>query len=205
MIRAEDGQEEFQFGAARMFPRGGHGMAIAVRKAVCGRSRRCAPLRSLARSIDRSIDSKVDRDRHHVIATAVAASEDLVLASSSSSSRPCAFFWFLVFCSLECRSKQLQALQIRMSLIFICYCFLKCSFIPFVHRGRKKSELSREKYYLDVCKPRGSATPSQLAGFLRRGIRSKKVSAGRWRCVPGWKQQYRRLGLTLCLGLSRLR
>ncbi len=168
MIRAEDGQEEFQFGAARMFPRGGHGMAIAVRKAVCGRSRRCAPLRSLARSIDRSIDSKVDRDRHHVIATAVAASEDLVLASSSSSSRPCAFFWFLVFCSLECRSKQLQALQIRMSLIFICYCFLKCSFIPFVHRGRKKSELSREKYYLDVCKPRGSATPSQLAGFLRR-------------------------------------
>jgi hypothetical protein len=59
-------------------------------------------------------------------------------------------------------------LQIRMSLIFICYCFLKCSFIPFVHRGRKKSELSREKYYLDVCKPRGSATPSQLAGFLRR-------------------------------------
>ncbi|CAK9210596.1 unnamed protein product [Sphagnum troendelagicum] len=109
MIRAEDGQEEFQFWAARMFPRGGHGMAIA------------------------------------------------------------------------------------------------CSFIPFVHRGRRKSELSREKCYLDVCKPRGSTAPSQLAGFLRRGIRSKKVSAGRWRCVPGWKQQYRRLGLTLCLGLSRLR
>jgi hypothetical protein len=53
MIRAEDGQEEFQFWAARMFPRGGHGMAIAVSKAMCGRSRRCAPLRSLARSIDR--------------------------------------------------------------------------------------------------------------------------------------------------------
>ncbi len=50
--------------------------------AVCGRSRRCAPLRSLARSIG----SKLVRDRHHVIVTVAAASEDLVLASSSSSS-----------------------------------------------------------------------------------------------------------------------
>lgn len=89
MIRAEDGQEEFQFGAARIFSRGGHGMAIAVQGCVWS----LAALRSA--SLARSIDSKLDRDRHHVIATAAAAaSEDLVLASSSSSSPPCAFFWF---------------------------------------------------------------------------------------------------------------
>ncbi len=97
MIRAEDGQQEFQFWSARIFSRGGHGMAIAVRGCVWS----LAALRSasLARSLDRSIDSKLDRDRHHVIATAAAASEDLVLASSSSSSSspPCAFFWFWFF------------------------------------------------------------------------------------------------------------
>jgi len=51
MIRAEDGQEEFQFGAARIFSRGGHGMAIAVQGCVWS----LAALRSasLARSIDR--------------------------------------------------------------------------------------------------------------------------------------------------------